>query len=65
MAKSIARVERKKPAAILGCLFGGGGCPTVELPVGPGARADSTEGKGGSITSLAVRGGFGASAGGK
>lgn len=64
MAISIARFERMKPAAILGCPFGGGAL-TVGVPVGPGAWPDSTEGKGGSITSLAVRTGFGASAGGK
>ena len=64
VAPSRARVEKMKLAAILGCPFGGGDA-TVDPPAGPGAKFVSAEGKGGSITSLSVRTGFGASAGGK
>lgn len=63
MAPSRERVEKMKLAAILGCPFGGGDA-TVDPPAGPGAKVVSA-GKGGSITSLSVRTGFGASAGGK
>ena len=61
---SIARVERRKHVAVLDCPFGGGG-DTVDPPFGPGAKAVSVDGNGGSKTSLSVRAGFGASAGGK
>lgn len=63
LVNSIARVERRKHAAVLGCPFGGGG-DTVDPPAGPGAKSISADGKGGSITSLSIRYGFGASAGG-
>lgn len=65
--RSIARYGRKKHEAILDCPFRGGGALVVFTPPGleDGAVAFERGGIGGSITSLSVRTGYGASAGGR
>ena len=62
----MAKYGRKKHEVILGCPFRGVEGDTVELlPPGLGVGALVADGKGGSSTSLSVRTGYGASAGGR
>ena len=64
--RSMAKYGRKKHEVILGCPFRGVEGDTVELlPPGLGVGALVADGKGGSSTSLSVRTGYGASAGGR
>ena len=64
MVMSIAKLDRKMHAPILGSPFGGPGGTAAAPPPGTGALA-VLEGKGPSPTSDAVNTGFGSSAGGK
>lgn len=67
MVKIVARFVRKKHATILGCPLGLGAAADCPVPL-PGLEVGAlatNEGKGGSITSLSVSTGLGASAGGK
>jgi len=62
MVMSIAKLDRKMHAPILGSPFG---APAVAPPPGTGGGLAVWEGKGPSLTSGAVNTGFGGSAGGK
>ncbi|KAL6999175.1 hypothetical protein U1Q18_000335, partial [Sarracenia purpurea var. burkii] len=66
VARRTARKRRKKHARTLGCPFGGvGAAAGVLLLVSEVEPFSTTEGRGGSSTSVSVNTGFGASAGGK